>query len=152
MTEGEGGPHLAIATQHSVSLDSLNCPWAQARPGGSSDQRTRNDSRKGRGWLHEWGPARGPAVTPAELPLAGSRQSAGAALCSAPRGKHRVNHALCCRTSWNPEYADALCESIKRGCLVQRFPNLFDHRNLFYFYFAEITALHSLKPRALTNE
>lgn len=37
----------------------------------------------------------------------------GAALCSAPRGKHRVNQALYCRTSWNPEYADVLCESIK---------------------------------------
>lgn len=27
-----------------------------------------------------------------------------------------------------------IVKSIKRGCLVQRFPNLFDHRNLSFFF------------------
>lgn len=75
------------------------------------------------------------------------------ALCSTTQGKHWVNQVLFCWTSWNLEYADVHCESIKRGCLVQQcFPNLFDHRNLFFFFCREIGALHSLKlsftPRA----
>lgn len=47
-------------------------------------------------------------------------------------GQPWVNPVLHYRTSWSLEYADMHCESIKRGCLVQRFPNLSDHRYLFF--------------------
>lgn len=64
---------MAITTPRPVSLGSLNCPLAQAWPGGSSNQRTRNDNRKGRGWLH----ARASSDFSREVPPEAHGQSAG---------------------------------------------------------------------------